>query len=520
MIVASTDTVQPAIDLAALALCRTDSPEVPPAKEGSNVTEDAGLGSIDGAIVSGPLPLQSADTDMADLVEVVAGEDNVVRSHEDKDDAKSDTSMRAMDFGEQTDQNAPAPPSRPPPIPPRPDAQASIKIGKLEESARQQDAAEVMGNIFDLISCAIKGEDIMREGEQFDTIKKLFYSDVTTVRNTAKGVEKLSELRDHFLVSPGGRDRSIYATLDNDFGQGEMDGGETRYDYIDHAAPIQIINLRRLQFDGGEPVYDRSHIELESTLYLDRYLGKTKSLAELQLLELREAQWTQQRKLREVDEARQTLQATDLEGMDVADSIAETSVFLKGLISYQSEQMDLRQPSLPTPPMELVDALQDKAQQLKKELEDMSSNISQLETEVDNVFQNCKDHPYRLHAVFTHSGGTKGGHYWIYIYDFQAGLWRSYNDDRVTIAEEKQILEREDGGARPKVSTGVVYVRADLVEDYTQAVCRRPKALDMVNTSRMPVDTADVTVHENETLSAPEPIKYNDLDILVGVEKQ
>ena len=77
---------------------------------------------------------------------------------EDKDDVKSVSSMQAMDLGDQTD--CPPPPSRPPPVPPRPDVQSKTKIGIVEESARQQDAAEVMGNIFDLISCAIKGEGL------------------------------------------------------------------------------------------------------------------------------------------------------------------------------------------------------------------------------------------------------------------------------------------------------------------------------------------------------------------------
>jgi len=481
MIEAPTDTVQPAINLASLALCRTDNPDTVTDFLKTGVSNVLGHGSVDGdgLAISDPLLKVNGDTDTATLANSAMREDAIKDDVTDKDETQSDTSMQAMDFGSLTDQTAPSPPSRPPPIPPRPEDQNKIRIGRLEESARQQDAAEVMGNIFDLVSCAIKGEDVMREGEQFDTIKKLFYSDVTTVQKTAKGEEKLSELRNHYLVSPGGQDRSIYATLDNDFGLGEIDGGGTRYDYIDQAAPFQIINVRRLQFERGMPQYDRSHIALESTLYLDRYLLKTQSLNEMQLLKLREAQWTKQQRLHEVEQQRKRLQATDIDGMDLADAIEETGCYFNDLATEKLQQHlpddNLPRVSLPAPSPELINALQEKARHLKKDLEAMEKLIQQLDSDINSVFDNAMDHPYRLHAIFTHSGDVKGGHYWIYIFDFQANLWRSYNDDRVTIADEMQIFEREDGIARPYVSTGVVYVRADLVDEYTQAVCRQPR---------------------------------------------
>ncbi|KAI8939720.1 hypothetical protein NX059_003470 [Plenodomus lindquistii] len=524
MIRAPTDTVQPAIDLASLALCRTDNPETAADVPKAGTKVEMGLGSVDGIAISGPVPRAKGDPVAATLADSFLSEEPVKSAAGQEEDAKSDTSMQAMYLGSQNDQSAPAPPDRAPPVPPRPDLQKSIKIDKLEESARQQDAAEVMGNIFDLVSCAIKGEDVMREGEQFDTIKKLFYSDVTTVQKTNKGVEKLSEFRNHYLVSPGGRNRPMYATLDNDFGLSEMEGGGTRYDYIEQAAPFQIINVRRLQFEAGRPQYNRSHIELDSTLYMDRYLARTKSLDELQLLKLREAQWTKQQRLREVEQERHRLQVTEIEGWDVADTIEETSVFLNNLETDKTaHDENLPQNHLPTPPPELVDALHDKAQRLKQDLEAMESQIRQLEADIDNVFNGCNDHPYRLHAVFTHSGDIKGGHYWIYIYDFQSGLWRSYNDDRVTIADERQIFEREDGGSRPHVSTGVVYVRSDLVEEYTQAVRREPAIPETQKSVDPTFDTADVVMGEADDAvpsSSHGQIKYHDLGVVEGIEKE
>jgi ubiquitin carboxyl-terminal hydrolase 25/28 len=438
----------------------------------------------------------------------------------DDDDAKSDTSMKAID-GDKND--IPAAPTRPPPIPPRPQPQTTTqsksKISIVEESARQQDAAEVMSNIFDLISCAIRGDGVLREGEQRDAIKKLFFSDVTTVLETGKGSEKLSELRDHLLVAPGQRNRSLYATLDDDFGQSEMEGGGgTRYDYIETAAPIQIINLRRIQFDRpkGQMVYDHSHIGLDTTMYLDRYLAKTPSLGEMQLLELRKAQWAKQQQLRELEAKRTRLQTTEIRDMNLSESLEESSNFIGELLTEKSDQPQLSQDTLPTPPPELADALHNRAKQLAEDLEGIDTLIAQLESEINTVFRDCHDVPYRLHAVFTHRGGVKGGHYWIYIYDFQNSTWRKYNDDMVDPVDESVVLDAETATA-PKASTSVVYVRQDLADLYTEAVCRRPDHVGVEEAK-----SQDVEMHDaNDEMPALEPaVPYHDVQIIEGVEKE
>ena len=529
MISAPTDTVRPAVDLASLALCRTDRPEDPSEPAPATATVDTGLGSINGIAVSGPLPPSNSSTNAASSPDFVM--------IEDKDDVKSVSSMQAMDLADSTD--IPAPPTRPPPIPPRPRAQSKTKIGIVEESARQQDAAEVMGNIFDLISCAIKGEGLLGDGEQSDLIKNLFFSDVTTVRETAKGPEKLSELRHNYLVSPGGRDRHLYATLDDDFGQEEMEGGLNRYEYIDTDAPIQIINVRRIQWnrEKKEQEYDRSHINLDSTLYLDRYLGKTSTLNEIELLKLREVQWAKQQELREANAKKTKLQDTGIDGMDLVNAVEESSAFVNELLV---EKASLRehsgQDSLPTPPPELADALHNKAAHLQNDIDNLNDRISTLEAQVHTVFKDCHDRPYRLHAVFTHRGAsTKGGHYWIYIYDFQNGIWRSYNDDKVEPVDEKDIFEREANQTWPKTSTGVVYIRADMVDSITQAVWRQPTKPEtdlsgdtlgngeLTSGAQRDVEMPDAEEAEPPTnAEAVPPTKsegYENLPVLEGIEK-
>ncbi|KAG9192344.1 ubiquitin carboxyl-terminal hydrolase 25 [Alternaria panax] len=539
MTTASTETVQPAIDLASLALCKSDNPVESVQSPLKDTTDDVGLGTIDGAAVSGPvLPPAAMQSALAEVPagSVMTGEetksaDSIMENGDVNPITPADAVMADDGLTSKGESGIPAPPTRPPPIPPRSDpkpavkpaVQPSTKIGRIEESARQQDAAEVMANIFDLVSCAITGDNILREGEQGDAIKKLFFGDVTTVMEKPDGVQKVQELRDHFLVATGQRDRSLYATLDEDFGLGEIEGGGgTRYDYVEQAAPIQIINVKRLQFNKGQPVYDHSHIGLEKTMYLDRYLARTPTLDEAQLLELRKAQWAKQKELRELDAKRTKLQTTGMEGMNLPDCLEATSEFVYSLAAEKPEHeqsLSSSQDLLPTPPPELSDALHSRAANLAADLSGIDGQMATLESEINTVFKDCTSVPYRLHAIFTHRGDVKGGHYWIYIYDFQNNDWRVYNDERVDpVVEESMVLDKEEG-TRPKVSTGVVYVRADLVDEYTEAVCRRPEKSD--EDVQTDVEMKDAAFADaNDEIPALEPVDLRDVPVIEGVEKE
>jgi ubiquitin carboxyl-terminal hydrolase 25/28 len=539
MITAPSHLVAPKIDLASLALCKTNNPEEASKSPTVGATDSTGLGTIDGAAVSGPMlpPLSgdansttpgdqaatSGDTDSPASVDSVMGGGAVEPITPADSVMNDDSGAQANGTAETTKgdgNNVPAAPTRPPPVPPRPEQQpekkpapqSKPKLPSLEESARQQDAAEVMGNIFDLIRCAIKGDEVLRQGEQGDAVKKIFFGDVMTVLEDAEGTKKKHEPRNHLLVSPGYRDRSLHAILDYELGEHEQEGGKgTRYDYIENAAPVQIINVRRLQFDKTQKQarYDHSHIGLDTTMYMDRYMSETPTLGEAQLLELRHAQWAKQKELLELDEKRQTLQTTGIEGMTLPDCLEATCDFVADMRAEEEQGQDF----LPTPPPELADALHDRAKNLVKELDAMDPQIAQLETEIDTVFRDCQSIPYRLHAVFIHRGDAKGGHYWIYIYDFQNNIWRKYNDEEVDDVEESEVLAKQED-KRPYVSTGMVYIRADLVEEVTEAVCRRPDPV-AIEESGGDVLMRDVWEDDLDTMPALEP-----LPVIEGVEKE
>lgn len=523
MINANERSIRPDLKLATLALSK-DGVTYQDAPDHQN--HDSGLGSLNGMAVIGPMPNPTAssepsgeleETKVASATDSVMGDDGGARSETSSTvaefDADEDHPMTSSVTANDISVDRPPQPTRPPPIPPRPQQQQQYQhqdLKKIEGWAQQQDAAEILNNIFDLLSCAIKPEDKFPDGEQYDVVKDLFFSEITTVRDTNGKVSTNSALQDNHLISPGSRDRSLYAALDDEFSLTELESegkedqsvSTSKYEYINRASPIQIINVRRLIFEGGRSKKDESHVGLEEVLYLDRYLRATDRLSEERLLELRQKQWDTQRKIRELKVRKQEVDETAL-GMNLTEVVAETANLIEDLAKVEDDKLiDLEQDPIPAN-AELASQLRDRVKDLDFEIKMLEGHMTDLEEEASKVFDSCKDHPYRLHAVFMHRGNSASGHYWIYIYDFQNQIWREYNDERIREVEDplKAIYEKEGKGYHG-TSTGVVYVREDLIYKYTEAVNRQPK----------PDDDTDVEMKEVE----PET-NFEEVQVINGV---
>ncbi|KAL5470321.1 hypothetical protein PMIN07_001825 [Paraphaeosphaeria minitans] len=517
MITAKEHNIRPERSLAALALTRGESTDIaseskPPTRPSSR------LGKIGDMPVSGPvLPPGFQMTSMPP-----SPADSVMG------DAEGDAdSMKAMDLTASSEKPdnivsaRPQPPSRPPPIPPRPQATADIGLKKLEDVAQQQDAAEILNNVFDLLSCAFQGEDVLQDGEQLDLIKRTFFSNVTTVRKTKDKDIPKSDLQDNVLVSTKGRDRTICAALDDEFGLTELEGDVTKYEIFDTAAPIQIINVRRLQFENGRARKDESHLALDKILYLDRYLKSTKSLSEEQLQELRNQQWQLQAELKALETRKKLLKETDFKDVDLPDVLDETAFLLTKLEGLSPDAAgespqpspEQRDPS-PGPQEGIADQLNKRADELRPELTDIHKRMEKLEKQIDSVFEDCNDHPYRLHAIFMHAGSHSGGHYWIYIYDFQNDIWRKYNDETVTLESEETILKKIDQ-VRPPTSTGIVYVRDDVATEYTEALHRDLQEAGSQTDETQPGDVEMTDAPSSNVLNMDD---YTNLEVVEGRE--
>ncbi|KAF9903570.1 hypothetical protein BX616_001592, partial [Lobosporangium transversale] len=56
---------------------------------------------------------------------------------------------------------------------------------------------------------------------------------------------------------------------------------------------------------------------------------------------------------------------------------------------------------------------------------------------------------YTLHGVLVHSGDLHGGHYFALLKPERDGKWYRFDDDRVTIATMKEVLDENYGGGEP-----------------------------------------------------------------------
>lgn len=518
LITAPSDSVRPEKRLAVLALSK-DEALVEKMEENDTKTTD--LGSIEGAPVMGPMPNPEANRDAADSV---MGDDEMDRKSDSSTKAQADpeetdsTLVDTVDGGNVTASNNLPPPSRPPPVPPRPQTttQPTVDFKAVESVAQQQDAAEILNNIFDLLSCALEGDDTMEDGEQIDLIKKLFFSQVTTVRKTKDTTAQNSALQDHTLISPGDRDRPLYAALDDEFGLDYLSEDESsitakkiaKYEFMDRAAPILVINVRRLVFEEGKSKKNEHHVGLNDPLYFDRYLARTRSLSERELLERREQQWELKRKLKALEARKAELNETEHK-ISLAEAVEGAANYIDDLIkASQDDFAEKDDEPIPTFP-DLTENMRANAEDLRKEAETLDARMKAIDEEINTIFADCKDHPYRLHAVFIHRGGAAGGHYWIYIRDSKNDIWRKYNDETVEEVEDlKDIFEQAK--TSPATSTGIVYVREDKLNELTEAVERNP--------AKPP--PMDVEMKDADSLPNLEGVPLNDVQVLDGVEKE
>ena len=510
MITAPSESVRPPTKLACLALLKDYSPvEESTVAPGGN----SGLGIVEGIPVQGPMPNPTEN------IKSEAGGFTLPESAMDAD-KKSDTSSTVAladpdeekfiteepetknvdDIHFSGDPNPeipagdkPEPPSRPPPVPPRPQAgSASYELQVVEEVARQQDAAEILNNVFDLLSCAMKGDGVDDDGEQIDLIKRLFFFQVRTVMRANGATSDNLALQDHQLIYPGDRDRHLYAALDDEFGLQEIEaddapsatsqGGNipkriSKYESLSQASPILIVNVRRADYKDGRAKKNEHHVGLDDILYLDRYLQETRSLSTAELLQRREEQWGLTQKLRELEARKTVLTETGLEPSGLGDVVEEAATYVESVTGSAIESSKAGGAS-DSGISDLPQLLQEGAKRLEQDAKGLDEQMKEIDAQISSLFADCKDHPYRLHSVFIHRGSAAGGHYWIYIHDFENKIWRKYNDERVDEVEDlKDIFTQED--KYPATSTGIVYVRDDLVGELTEAVHRKPASPDV-----------------------------------------
>lgn len=258
--------------------------------------------------------------------------------------------------------------------------------------------------------------------------------------------------------------KSISAGLDNYFAIDDLtlDNITTRrYCTITNIPPMFQVYLQRQEFDysRGDTVIVKHHIQLEEVIYMDRYM----TLKDELLHERRIQAWKLDARLKDLYDSQTRLSRTNtaLEGPDLLDASWQ-------FVERHSESIGSEDSSL-------AEDLKAEASTRRTRVSATAQRIKQLEDKREALFAPYRKHAYRLAAVFVHrgQGGSLGGHYWIYIYDFKETKWRRYEDREVRDVEnaEEEIYSQKDP-ERDGAPYFVVYVREEAKDEIVDTLCR------------------------------------------------
>ncbi len=364
------------------------------------------------------------------------------------------------------------PPSRPPPFPPRPIPDDQKVIQEEINYGAQQDVTEVIANVLFQLQCAIRADTVDESGEQIDRIKKLFFGKQKSYTTNIKGsIRTKEEFISDIKVDVESGPRDIYAALDGAYDVQEVEVGgayEPQYTTISQLPPILQVLVQRVQFDPEKktPYKSNHHLELKETIYMDRYMDS----ADPDLMQRRRDCWIWKKRLNDLEKRKREITTTDL-GMSVSELLTSTTVYLEQLAA-----VDAATTSTDTDPIDisptLVRCITEAGEGTKLEVESIDQEMKNLMTSINSQFNDLRNIPYRLQSVFIHRGFVHSGHYWIYIRDFDANIWRKYNDGYVTEVKDTREIFEQESAERPATSYFVVYVKDELKDQLVNPVCR------------------------------------------------
>lgn len=370
-----------------------------------------------------------------------------------------------------------SPPEKPPPIPPRNKSGLVISTNERKDLVpddelwrfgTQQDVTEVIGNVTFRLQCAIKPTSLEEgSGEQIDIIRDTFFGTNTTYTQKATRLEKKVEAWPTIIVFPGsnGVERSIYEAIDVVYDEQTVEVENTtcqQYASISKLPPILQITIQRTDFDPIRKTSfkNRSPVNFPETLYLDRYVDTEDP--DSTVMRRRRETWKWKSQLR-VLEARQAALINAKDEINVADALIAVKAYMTELEAEEIEDIEI--------PSSLTESLEQRISELTSELESISTQITALKRSLEGQFMDLHEHEYKLHSVFIHRGEAGGGHYWVYIYDFERDIWREYNDEHVSeIRDTRRIFEKNgSAGGTPYY---LVYVQTGKMKDLVDVVCR------------------------------------------------
>jgi ubiquitin carboxyl-terminal hydrolase 25/28 len=364
-------------------------------------------------------------------------------------------------------------PERKPPVPPR-NKPSPIKI-KAEsndatrtrtqrlEFGAQQDVTEVIGNVMFRLQCAIKATSIdPRFGEQIDKIRETFFGANAVYLKKGQSYDiKVEDWANLIIFPAADGPRDIYEALDVVFDEQVVEIDKTtttQFASIKKLPPIVQIQIQRTAFDAVKMQASKNpnRILFDETIYLDRYMDSDK------ILQRRKDSWKWKQRIRALEARQKALLETPVKA-PVTEVLEATKNFINLLEEEEIDGIDVDP--------KLSEVLEERKEEIAQELELIHHQIATLRTKLQDQFTDMRQQRYRLQAVFIHRGSSNYGHYWIYIYDFARDIWREYNDERVSVVDDRNKIFDPSGsnGATPYY---LVYVRDEDKDELVDAVCR------------------------------------------------
>lgn len=417
---------------------------------------------------------------------VVAAEKVADTKTEDTSSTFDDAVMVNNDSVSLTSDIITAAPDTPPPIPPRNKAGLSIQTTDHKEIitdddlwkfGSQQDVTEVIGNVMFRLQCAIRPTSIDPvSGEQIDNIRDTFYGANASYLRKSERLEKKIEPWANLIIFPDeNKSRDIYEALDVVFDEQQVhiDGTvQPQYASITKLPPILQVQIQRTRYDNiKHTAYkNRNAVIFPETIYLDRYMDSEDP--DSTLMRRRQEAWKWKARLIALEERQKTLgQEKTADEISVCDALSAAQNFTKSLQEMDDIEVDAG----------LVTLLEERQIEVHQEIERNNEEIQRLKQKRNEQFTNMTKYEYKLQTVFIHRGEAGGGHYWIYIYDFENDIWREYNDEYVTeVRDRRRIFDHEAAGASG-TPYYLGYVRSSDVMDLVGAVHRELKDVEMSN---------------------------------------
>lgn len=371
----------------------------------------------------------------------------------------------------------------------------------------QQDVEEVMGNVLEHLHAAIKptGTDA-NTGKQTDVITETFYwSSIKYIRkvdlNTGRpnsDYRSVNDLSRWMTAFPANASKvDLYTALDSSFDQEYQEDGNETFTSITKAPPILHVYIQRVQNTNGQLTRNNNIVEIPEILSLDRYMdGGNDS----EVVRRRQRSWNLKRRLKALDgrglqpepvkDSREQKDVVKETGYEVINK--EVDLFEEAFLSLDSgegeneeefvsildpeQQKMLVEHGLLKPEHHQngvdVDMNGDSRETLIARLDPeavksaatkVEEEKAHVQAELSTLFDGMKNISYRLHAVICQSGKVSAGHYWVWIYDFGANIWRKYNDMNVQVhTDTASVLNELNSNGDPYY---LAYVRNENVHE-------------------------------------------------------